>query len=58
MDVAALSVVTHQNAVRQQAGIAVMKKAMDAAKGNTEALLKTMELSVAPHLGSNLDLKV
>ncbi|NLW02986.1 MAG: putative motility protein [Clostridiaceae bacterium] len=58
MDIAALSVVYHQNAVKQHAGIAVLKKAMENMEANNEALLRMMEQSVNPHVGSNVDIKV
>ena len=58
MDIAALSVISHQNAVKQQAGIAVLKKAMDNMESNNQALIKVMEQSVNPHIGANVDIKV
>lgn len=58
MDVAALSVVLNQGKLAQQVGIAVMKKAMDSAKTNNDALLKTMEQSISPHLGRSVDVKI
>ncbi len=58
MDIPALSVYTHQASLSQQAGIAVMKKAMDTAKTSSDALVKMMELSLNPNLGSKIDLKL
>lgn len=58
MDVAALSVVMHQNSVRQQAGIAVLKKAMDTSKAGTEAMIQMLSQSVEPYKGGNIDIKI
>ncbi|TGE32601.1 YjfB family protein [Desulfosporosinus sp. Sb-LF] len=64
MDIAAMSVVLSQGKVQQQAGISVMKMAMgvEATKGDSIASLvsgttKTMETSVQPNLGANLDIQ-
>lgn len=65
MDIAALSMGLSQMKVAQQAGISVMKLAMDAAQGQTaelaqmlEAGAQGMEASVTPHLGANIDVSV
>ena len=65
MDIAALSVMMSQGQVQQQAGVSVMKLAMDTASTQGEmmtALLgetaKSMELSVQPHLGGSVDIRV
>ena len=65
MDIAALSVMMSQGQVQQQAGVSVMKLAMDTASTQGEmmtALLgetdKSMELSVQPHLGASVDVRV
>jgi hypothetical protein len=58
MDIAALSVITKHAALMQQVGTAVMKKAMEAAKVNSEAMIKIMEQSVNPNLGTHIDIKV
>ncbi|MCT4619786.1 MAG: YjfB family protein [Marinisporobacter sp.] len=65
MDIAAMSMMLNQGKVQQQASLSVMKKAMDTSENNGKALTemintstKTMELSVNPHLGGNLDLKL
>ncbi|QZY57539.1 YjfB family protein [Crassaminicella profunda] len=65
MDVAAMSTMMSQSKVQQQASLSVMKMVMDTAKGNGQAMTemmntsaKTMELSVNPHVGGNLDLKL
>ena len=65
MDIAALSVMMSQGQVQQQAGVSVMKMAMNVASIQGEmmtALLnettKSMELSVQPHLGASIDIRV
>ena len=58
MDIAALSVSLNQGKLAQQVGLAVFKKAMDSAKVNSDAMLKVMEQSVNPNVGSNIDIRV
>lgn len=65
MDIAALSVLMSQGQVQQQAGVSVMKMAMNVAEtqGNmmTDLLDKTaksLEMSVQPHLGGSVDIRV
>jgi len=65
MDIAALSVMMSQGQVQQQAGVSVMKLAMNTASTQGEmmtALLnettKSMELSVQPHLGASVDVRM
>ena len=65
MDIAALSVMMSQGRVQQQAGVSVMKLAMDVAstQGNMMTSLidetaKSLELSVQPHLGGSVDVRV
>ncbi|CQR46404.1 hypothetical protein BN1058_00664 [Paraliobacillus sp. PM-2] len=57
MDIAALSTVISQTKLQQQASIQVMDKAMDQSQVKSEGLIKMMEQSVSPHLGSNIDTK-
>lgn len=54
-----------QTNLREQVSIAVLKMAMDGAQLQTEDLeqileesVNAMELSVQPHLGSNIDLYI
>ncbi len=65
MDIAALSVVSNQVQLKQQASLSVMKMVMNASQEQTNSLLAMtagmsgeMELSVNPHLGSKLDVLV
>ncbi|MCH3964262.1 MAG: YjfB family protein [Clostridium sp.] len=58
MDIAALSIVMNQSKVQQDAGIAVMKMAMD--NNNDTALQMTEmldDITVDPNLGNNIDMR-
>ncbi|MDX1806635.1 MAG: YjfB family protein [Paenisporosarcina sp.] len=65
MDIAALSMALSQMNVRQEASVSIMKKTMDQAESNGEGVvkmlkdssLKTMEQSIQPHIGSQLDIR-
>ena len=66
MDIAALSMGLSQMKVSQEAGISVLKMAMDSAKGSNADLvsmlevnmanMQTMEQSVTPHIGTTIDI--
>lgn len=63
MDIAAMSISLNQAQLKQQAGVSVIKMAMDTAKGQDAALdklleasIKALEQSVQPHMGNNIDL--
>ena len=62
MDIAALSVVLNNSKIADQAGVQVMKLAMDTAASQSKALtadmVQLMQQSVQPHLGGNVDIKV
>ncbi|MFZ7101341.1 MAG: YjfB family protein [Peptococcaceae bacterium] len=65
MDIAALSMGLNQMKIAQEAGISVMKMAMDTAKGQAgdltrmlEANTQIMERSVNPQLGTLIDVKL
>ncbi|UQD53863.1 putative motility protein [Bacillus methanolicus] len=64
MDIAALSMSMHQSKLVQDAGVSVMKIAMDSAKvnaGNLADMLiqtKAMEQSVQSHLGLKIDVRL
>jgi hypothetical protein len=57
MDIAALSIIASQTSLSQSVGLALAKKTMDVSKANSQDLIKMMELSVNPNLGSNIDSK-
>ena len=65
MDIAALSIISKQAQVKEQASLSVMKMVMNSSTEQTQALItmasetnSAMELSVNPHLGSKLDVSV
>lgn len=56
MDIAALSMVMSQARVQQDAGIAVMKMAMDTGKENATQMTDMMKnVAVDTNVGQNLD---
>lgn len=62
MDIAAMSVVLNQSKVQMDASLLLTKKAMDISKDQSAIMLddmkKTMELSVNPSVGGNIDIKL
>lgn len=62
MDIAAMSVVLSQSKVQMDASLLLTKKAMDISKDQSAIMLddmkKTMELSVNPSVGGNIDIKL
>ncbi len=58
MDIESLSVNASQAFLKEQAGIAVAKMAMDSASQDAADLTKMMELSVNPSIGKNFDQSV
>ena len=65
MDIAALSVLMSQGQVQQQVGVSVMKMAMNTASTQSDMITsllgetaKSLEMSVQPHLGGSVDVKV
>lgn len=57
LDIAALSVVSHQAQTAQTAQILVLKKAMDTQAANQTALLQIAAASPA-HLGNSVDIRI
>ncbi|PUB08443.1 YjfB family protein [Paenisporosarcina sp. OV554] len=65
MDIAALSMALSQMNVRQEASISILKKTMNQAESNGQSVvkmlqdssIKVMEMSVRPHIGSQLDIR-
>ncbi len=55
MDVAALSVVMKNSQIRQSASTAVLQKVMDISK---DQMQKMLEMSVTPHIGGNVDIRI
>lgn len=61
MDIAALSMAMSQMNVGTQVGLAVTKLSMDTASQSAQTMadmLKGMELSVNPNIGSQIDIKL
>lgn len=65
MDIAAMSTMISQSSIQQQASLSVLKLSMDSAKVQSANLAemiqqstKAMEMSVNPHLGGNIDIKL
>ena len=64
MDIAAMSILMNQGKVQQQAGLSVMKLAMDTSKTQGDMLAsligetaKGPDMSVQPHLGASVDVR-
>ncbi len=55
MDVAAMSVVMKNSQVRQAASTAILQKVMDV---NKQQMQKMLEMSVEPHIGGNVDIRI
>lgn len=64
MDIAAMSMMLNQSKVKEQAGLSVMKMAMgveatqaDSLTSHASDIIKIMESSVQPYLGSVMDIQ-
>ena len=58
MDIAKLSILMSQSQIKHQASLSVMKKTMDTAELQSEQMIRMLEMSVQPHLGGQIDMKV
>lgn len=65
MDIAGLSMVLSQSQIKQQASLSVMKLAMNKEQTQMNNMMKmldtntkTMEMSVNPHVGGSIDIKL
>jgi hypothetical protein len=58
MDIAALSANMAQANLGQAVGIKVLKMAKDTAVQQNQDMVRALQLSVQPHKGQNLDVKV
>lgn len=59
MDIAMLSMIMSQSRVQQDAGIAVMKMAMDTGKENANQMTEMIEnVAVDSNLGNHIDVSV
>lgn len=64
MDIAATSILMNQGKVQQQAGLSVMKLAMNVAQTQGDMVTsllgetaKSLEMAVQPHLGATVDIR-
>ncbi|PWU69287.1 MULTISPECIES: YjfB family protein [Gracilibacillus] len=57
MDIAAMSIAMNQAQVKQEASIAVLKKAINEQQVDSNEMIKMLEQSMQPHLGSSIDIK-
>ncbi|AIY04071.1 hypothetical protein Plano_0106 [Planococcus sp. PAMC 21323] len=57
MDIAALSMAMSQASVKTEANVSVMKKTIDQAETNGQEVVKMLEQSVRPHVGSSIDFR-
>lgn len=58
MDIGALSMALSQMNVRTEANVSIMKKTIDQAETNGQDVVKMLEQSVQPHIGSSIDLRI
>lgn len=58
MDIAEISVVNSQASLMRDIGTAVLSMSLDTVEAAGENMVKMMELSVNPHIGSNFDVSV
>ncbi|PAB58527.1 YjfB family protein [Anaeromicrobium sediminis] len=58
MDVGSLSMAMSQASLSQQVSLSVAKMTMDTAEVSSANMVKMMEQSVNPSVGSNLDIKL
>ncbi len=52
-----MSVIMNQAQVKQQASVAVLDKALSQAETQSSDMIKMLESSMQPHLGSSIDVK-
>ncbi|EIM08462.1 hypothetical protein A1A1_00150 [Planococcus antarcticus DSM 14505] len=57
MDIAALSMAMSQMNVRTEANVSIMKKTIDQAETSGHEVVKMLEQSVRPHVGSSIDFR-
>ena len=58
MDIAALSTALSSVSLSNQVSVSVLKKVMDTQTAQSTQMIQTMEQSLNPHIGQNLDLKI
>lgn len=58
MDIAAMSMALSQMQLQQQVSTSVLKMAMETPEAQLDKLVKSMEHSVTPHLGTHVDVSL
>lgn len=58
MDIASLSTVLNMSKTNNDIGTLMLSKQLDYAETQGESMVKALELSVNPYLGSNFDVSV
>ncbi|MCR5153603.1 MAG: YjfB family protein [Lachnospiraceae bacterium] len=58
MDIPSLSIGMAQNDLMNKVNIELLTKSIDNAEETSEAMIKMMETSVNPNVGSNFDVRV
>ena len=57
-NIASMSMAMAANKTAQDIGVAVLDKALENFQDNGSDMMKMMEQSVSPHLGSNFDMSI
>lgn len=55
--VTSAATIVARSSVQQSVNIALLKKAMNSAENNSSELIRTLQQSVQPHIGSKIDIK-
>ena len=58
MDIASLSTTLSMSKVNNDVGVAVLGKQLDMVEVMGDSMIKMMEQSVTPHLGTNIDTSI
>lgn len=58
MDIASLSTAMSLSKLQSDVGVAVLGKQLDTVEVMGDSMLKMMEQSVTPHLGSSIDISI
>lgn len=58
MDIASLSTAMSLSNLQSDVGVAVLGKQLDTVEVMGDSMLKMMEQSVTPHLGSSIDISI
>lgn len=58
MGIATLSTAMYASQLHSDLGVAVLSKQLDVVQDMGDSMVKALEQSVAPHLGSNIDMSI